>query len=202
MGNTSKMSAISFDQDNLFLTFIGSFGYQMLGFTIAYCKQFDKLTDLAYGSNMAILGAITLGLAQTLHVRQIVVSAMVMAWGVRLAGYLFYRINVMGKDERFDGYRNCLPFFGFWFFQFFVTWIQFMPIAVLNASTSTAPLDWRDYLGFSMWGVGFVIEFVADIQKFRFKRRGGKGWCNVGVWKWSRHPNLYGDILQWWGLFT
>lgn len=55
-----------------------------------------------------------------------------------------------------------------------------------------------------MFGVGLIIEALGDQQKFEYKQNPAtkSRWCDVGVWKYSRHPNYFGELLLWWGLFT
>ena len=52
--------------------------------------------------------------------------------------------------------------------------------------------------------IGFVVQFVADVHKHRFRGDpANKGkLCRGGVWSWSRHPNYFGEILLWWGIFV
>ena len=55
-----------------------------------------------------------------------------------------------------------------------------------------------------MWLVGFLIEAISDQQKLQFKKYSTNmgRWCNIGFWKWSRHPNYFGEILLWWWVFV
>ena len=56
-------------------------------------------------------------------------------------------------------------------------------------------------LGVGIWALGLVIEAVADQQKFAFKKAGRARWTDVGLWRLSRHPNYFGELLCWWGVF-
>lgn len=71
-----------------------------------------------------------------------------------------------------------------------------LPVTVVNASDSNPFLQAADVAGWIMWSVGFIIEGTADQQKLSFKRspeNRGK-WCNAGLWKYSRHPNYFGEV--------
>jgi steroid 5-alpha reductase family enzyme len=73
----------------------------------------------------------------------------------------------------------------------------------LPASRS-ARWTWWMTAGASIWLTGLVIETVADGQKFRYKRDAGRAarWMSTGLWRRSRHPNYFGEMLCWWGLFV
>lgn len=92
-------------------------------------------------------------------------------------------------------------FFLFLFFFFFVgqalwVWTVSLPVTIVNASSRDPGLRPQDIIGWIMWSVGLLIEATADQQKLSFKNapeNRGK-WCNVGVWKYSRHPNYLGEV--------
>jgi len=88
------------------ITALVTLGYQLTFFFITWTFKFDTVTDLAGGSNFVIIGLLTFFLGQTWHVRQIVLTMAVTIWGIRLSGFLFYRILVWGEDKRFDGQRK------------------------------------------------------------------------------------------------
>ena len=78
--------------------------------------------------------------------------------------------------------------------------------AVLQASNPSPSLSWLEILGYGLWLAAFIFEFIADAQKARFglrmrreKRKGEH--CEDGLWKYSRHPNYFGDALLWWGFY-
>ncbi|KAG1334694.1 hypothetical protein COCNU_03G008130 [Cocos nucifera] len=79
--------------------------------------------------------------------------------------------------------------------------LVFFIVTALLRNPSVKP---QDIIGWIMWCVGLFIEATADQQKLMFKNspsNRGK-WCNVGLWKYSRHPNYFGEILLWWGIFV
>jgi len=193
------------DNNFLALTAIVTFGIQFSFFVVAGLLKFDKVTDFAYGSNFVVLAIMTLCVRGEYNVRQIVDSVLVMLWGVRIACYLLMRIIIIGEDHRFDDIRkNLFKFALFWVGQFVTIWGIFTPEAILNAIYVQTPLQWNDYLGWALFAIGFFCETVADQQKFSYKNNpNSKGhWCDVGLWHYSRHPNYFGEILMWWGLFA
>ena len=79
-----------------------------------------------------------------------------------------------------------------------------LPI-IFIAKFSDSPLGYTDIIGLSIWILGFLLESNADSQLKRFitKKKEGKTetrFANIGLWKYSRHPNYFGEILQWWGI--
>ncbi|KAL6552511.1 hypothetical protein OROHE_007875 [Orobanche hederae] len=83
-------------------------------------------------------------------------------------------------------------------------WTVSLPVTVVNASDRDPSVQAADIIGLIMWTLGIFVEATADQQKFRFKNspeNRGK-WCNVGLWKYSRHPNYFGEIFLWWGIFV
>uniref|UniRef100_A0A803NED4 Steroid 5-alpha reductase C-terminal domain-containing protein n=1 Tax=Chenopodium quinoa TaxID=63459 RepID=A0A803NED4_CHEQI len=76
-------------------------------------------------------------------------------------------------------------------------WTVSLPVTIVNASDKDPSIGAADIIGWIMWSIGFSIEATADQQKLSFKNspsNRGK-WCDVGVWKYSRHPNYFGDSI-------
>lgn len=77
-------------------------------------------------------------------------------------------------------------------------WTVSLPLTIVNASKRNPSVEARDVIGWIMWIVGISIEAIADQQKLQFKNSpANKGkWCAVGVWKYSRHPNYFGEVID------
>ncbi|KAK5713678.1 hypothetical protein LTR15_011378 [Elasticomyces elasticus] len=193
--------------DNYYLaiTLLVTVAYQLIGFSIAFTFKFDKLTDFMGGTNFVWLAILTLAMSGTTEARNIVVSLFIMLWAARLSGFLFFRILKTGKDDRFDDKRDkFFPFLGFWVFQMLWVWIVSFPVTILN---SPNVLQYRqpkfgratDIVGVIIFVLAFLLEAISDVQKYRFKQSdAGKqpgAVCNVGFFKWSRHPNYFGEIM-------
>ncbi|CAN8235027.1 unnamed protein product [Cochlearia groenlandica] len=193
------------DSHFLALTAIVTVVYQLIFFVITALFKIDKVTDFAGSTNFVILAVLTLLLKATWHFRQIVLTLLVVVWGLRLAIFLLMRILQWGEDRRFDEMREKFAkLVVFWTFQAVWVWTVSLPLTVVNASDGGESLKPTDVIGWTMWAIGFLIEAAADQQKLSFKNtpeNRGK-WCDVGVWKYSRHPNYFGEILLWWGIFV
>lgn len=163
------------DQSFLLLTAIITIVYQLFFFFIAAFFKFDKVTDLAGGTNFIILALVTffLGAFKNPGVPQgqLAMTVLVVVWGIRLSGFLFYRIMMIAEDHRFDDMRDDpLKFLYFWIFQMMWVWIVSLPLTVMNSFRySTDPMNYVDIIGIIVACVGLIIESVSDRSKFNFK---------------------------------
>lgn len=195
------------DENNLALCAIVTVAMQFTFFLIACSCKFDKVTDFAGGTNFVILALLTFLMAQTYATRQIMVTVCICVWGARLSGYLLYRIIKIGEDKRFDDKReNVLKFAGFWTFQAFWVFTVSLSVIFVNAEASSLKRPYwtgMDIVGLVFFCIGLLTEAVSDQQKFMFRNNpANKGkWCDTGLWKISRHPNYFGEILLWVGIF-
>lgn len=135
-------------------------------------------------------------------------------WAVRLALFLLIRvIKSGGKDTRFDDKRKRpLAMAGFFFFQILWVYTVSLPVTLLNSPAASAPSQGggnppfgaRDIIGIVLWAVGFACEIIADFHKFawRMSKPPKSRFIRTGLWKYSRAPNYFGEILLWWGIFV
>lgn len=186
----------------MFLTLITlSLFLQILLFIPAYLIKTDKLTDFSYSLGFVGVGAYAFvsGGRDPLH---LLLFIMILLWAIRLGGYLVYRISLIGRDVRFDKIRiDLLKFLQFWLFQGLV--IPFILTPSVMFFQKEAVYDIWMVLGGLTWAVGLLIETFADVQKFNFKKsivNAGK-WIDVGLWRYSRHPNYLGEIMCWVGIY-
>jgi len=129
-------------------------------------------------------------------------------WGSRLAAHLAWRNLGHAEDRRYQAIRrrnepnfalkSLYLIFGF---QALLAWVISLPLA--GGAAGDAPLGWLDALGVALWAVGMVFEAGGDWQLARFKRdpdNAGKV-MDRGLWRYTRHPNYFGDFCVWWGFF-
>lgn len=159
---------------SLIITCLVTIFYQLFFFFIAAYYKFDKVTDLAGGSNFVILAIIIFCVYATpdpSH-RQIANTVLVLAWGIRLSAFLLYRVIVFESDGRFDGTReDFCKFLAFWVFQMFWVWVVSTPLTYVNSSGQDVRpnLNGGDIIGLLLACIGLIIEASADQTKFNFK---------------------------------
>lgn len=171
-------------------------------FLVAYKKQSDKLTDFAYSISFIAVIVPALALSSEKSYLLWLAGAMVLAWAIRLGSFLVIRIRKVGKDHRFDGIReNFWSFLKFWLAQGVVAWLLLLP--VLFIASEKQAFSNLVCVGFAVWAFGLLIETFADIQKYKFKQdpKNKDKWIDSGLWQYSRHPNYFGEITIWVGMY-
>ena len=126
---------------------------------------------------------------------------------MRLANHIWQRARRKGEDPRYveiaKKWRGKLwprVYISIFLLQGVLIWIVSLPI-VLAAGTPIKGLGWLTVLGLIIWLKGFVIEVVADRQLAQFlKTEDRPKLLTAGLWRYSRHPNYFGEIVQWWGI--
>jgi steroid 5-alpha reductase family enzyme len=135
--------------------------------------------------------------------RNILLALLVSIWAIRLGSFLLLRVKRIGKDVRFDQLKHdFLAFAMTWTLS--GLWVLLTSAAALAAMTNkkAEELDTFALIGALVWILGFSIEVIADTQKSRFRRNPeniGK-FITTGLWRLSRHPNYFGEILLWIGI--
>jgi len=174
---------------------------QIPGFLLSLFNVSHQLADVSYTVPFALIALLTLGLQDTFYLRQVAVTTMVVLWSLRLSFYLIYRSFYM-KDTRLEQVmKTGKGVVSFYTYQALLAWITSLPVILVNSFSNNVMPGLRDMLGCAVWGSGFLIESLADWQQFNYLQQNKGKFCNVGLWKYSRHPNFFGEILQWWGIF-
>ena len=200
------MPIFTFDVLNLFSGALVIFGIQVAFFIFAVILKTDKVTDLSYSLTFVIMSLLLLfSREHPVGVPHVVVTVFIVLWGFRLGTYLFSRIIKMKKDDRFEGIReNPVSFAAFWLLQAVTIWIVMLPTIVLLSMEAGSTTRFFTWAGAVLWIIGFSIEAIADAQKHRFRNNpANRGkWIQHGLWKNSRHPNYFGEMLCWWAIFV
>jgi steroid 5-alpha reductase family enzyme len=166
-----------------------------------------SIVDIQWSLMFVIAGAVyAFAEAASLSARAVVVLVLVSAWAFRLAGYIAWRNRGQNEDYRYRqirarnepgfAWKSLYLVFGL---QAALAWVISLPL--LGAVQSEQPLGWLDAAGVALWLVGFVFEAGGDWQLARFKadaaNRGRV--MDRGLWRFTRHPNYFGDFCIWWG---
>ncbi|BFZ01299.1 hypothetical protein BsWGS_04338 [Bradybaena similaris] len=180
------------------------FGIQWLCWAVAAALQTEKFYDLAGSCTFVILMLVTLNQNVNIHIRQKVNSGMVVTWAFRLGMYLFSRILKEDGDKRFKAVRSKPGIFWvYWTIQGVWIMTTLLPTLIVNTKKDNSQLKTRDYIGWGLWSLGMLLEVVADYQKSQFRSNPNNAdkFITSGLWSISRHPNYFGEILVWLGLY-
>jgi len=178
---------------------------------IAIRIQNAGIVDIAWSANFSLVVSFYALVSDGYALRRLVLAAMVVLWSARLAIYLYRR--VMGhhpcEDGRYQELRKeWVPhvdarFFGFFQLQGILNVILSVPFLIACANPS-AELGIAEGAGAALWAIGLLGESTADLQLDRFRRDpANKGrTCQVGLWRYSRHPNYFFEWMIWVGYFV
>jgi steroid 5-alpha reductase family enzyme len=168
------------------------------------------VVDSLWGLGFVLIVWLTFALADGFVVRRWLIAVLTSLWGLRLCVYLSHRNWGKGEDPRYGKWRQASGE-RFWLVSLFkVFWLQaiFLWVIALVAqlpqmAPQPAHLTAWDVLGAAVWLVGFGFEAVADrqLQRFRADPRNRGQVLDRGLWRYSRHPNYFGECLIWWGMF-
>ncbi|MDO9438545.1 DUF1295 domain-containing protein [Hydrogenophaga sp.] len=198
---------------NLLLCLVIAIGVQVLLWRYSEHVQDATIADVWWGTGFACIAITSWCMARGWGdpLRNGVVTVLTTVWGLRLAFYIRSRSKQQPEDHRYTAYRReaqaqgrsvaWVMFRKVFGIQGLMMWITSIPIQVGQFLPGpTGPWLW---IGVAVWAVGFIWETVADAHMTRFKRDpANKGQAlTTGLWRYSRHPNYFGDAMVWWGLF-
>ena len=202
--SVGSINSIKLDNISLFVA-CGAIGFLLhwLLFIPSYYHRTDHYFDLTGSISYITTVIAALYLNPELGARDIVIASMVIIWAIRLGSFLFWRVKTQGKDSRFDVMKTQFT----WFLLTWTLgglWVLVTLAAGLAAMTSSIdkPLGTIAYIGIGLWLFGFIVESVADYQKTQFRKLSENTgrFINIGLWRWSRHPNYFGEIVLWLGV--
>jgi steroid 5-alpha reductase family enzyme len=167
-----------------------------------------SIVDVAWGIGFVAVAWMVAARVDGNVDRQFLIVAMTTLWGVRLAVYLFIRNRGAGEDYRYRamrkrwGSRFPLASLGTVFIlQGVLMWIVSLPVQLgqVQESPDVGVLAW---LGVAVWAVGLFFEAVGDAQLAQFREDPANEGLVMdrGLWKYTRHPNYFGDACVWWGI--
>ena len=178
-------------------------------FGVSLVYKRNDVADLAWGLGFIVVCVSALVASGTVSARVTTIVILVTIWAVRLSSHIFVRLKNKPEDGRYAAWRKE---WGVWvvprsFLQVFV--LQTLLLAVISYPiwfvilNPAAPITWLDFLGLMVWVTGFLFESVADWQLKQFiSNPANKGKImQSGLWRYSRHPNYFGEVTLWWGIF-
>ncbi|XP_070492994.1 uncharacterized protein [Chironomus tepperi] len=160
-------------------------------------KYYDIMGSLTFISTTIINSIISKHYSK----RIMLLNLLVMFWTVRLGAFLFTRIkNNNGVDSRFTEIKkNNYRFFMTWTLQGVWVFLTLLPLFITSQREKIFQFKVLDYIGFTLYICGFLCETIADYQKLKFRSdsENKEKFMKSGLWKYSRHPNYFGEILLW-----
>lgn len=169
-----------------------------------------SIIDGVWGLGFVGLTWLALGVTVAPTARAWVVAALVTLWGLRLSLHILWRNRGRGEDYRYRAMRERNPRSFPWRSLVTVFWLQgallwaiSLPLLVAVRGPAPRSLTWLDAIGAALFVVGFVFEAGGDWQLARFKARPENRWklLDRGLWRYTRHPNYFGDAVVWWSFF-
>lgn len=175
-------------------------------FVVSVILQRNDIADVAWGLGFLLIAALTF---QNVTARSILINALVTIWSLRLAVHIAVRNRKKSEDYRYAEWRKSWGtlFYLRSYMQVYLLQGAFMliiaaPIVISNSDNGNS-MGVLSGIGCIVWIIGFLFEAVGDYQLSKFIRNPtNKGKVlDTGLWKYSRHPNYFGEVTQWWGLW-
>ncbi|GAB3273237.1 DUF1295 domain-containing protein [Parahaliea aestuarii] len=196
----------------LFATAAFAFGAVLLLWLLSIPLRDVSIIDMAFAGILAGIGVLAFVLAGTIAPLQLMLLGMVLAWALRMSWHLLRRNWGHGEDPRYARLRSWvdnerafiwLSLRQVFLLQGVVIWLVALPLQVgmlAPAGMTPGALAWA---GFALWALGLACESIADHQLTRIRADPSKRGTvlDTGLWRYSRHPNYFGELCVWWGIF-
>ncbi|HPJ21665.1 MAG TPA: DUF1295 domain-containing protein [Clostridia bacterium] len=186
------------------------FLYFMVFYIIAQITRNNSIVDIGWGLGFAVAAVYSMLESGRFDLVSVVVSSVVIIWGMRLFYHILKRNLGKPEDYRYvamrrnwEGKKPALQaFIRVFMLQMILMFIISIPVIAANANEMKYPVAWL-YPGLIIWLIGFFFEVAGDAQLRRFKADvSNKGKVmKTGLWKFTRHPNYFGESVMWTGIF-
>ncbi|MCU1369123.1 MAG: putative rane protein [Ilumatobacteraceae bacterium] len=169
-----------------------------------------SIVDIIWGAGFVVVAITAAAVGDGFDDRRYLLLALVGAWGVRLSSYLAWRNLGHGEDYRYVAMREkhgdrfwLVSLYQVFLLQGALMWVVSLPVQLSATADAPASFGLLAYLGIAVWTVGLLFESVGDAQLTAFKAKPeNKGRVMAGgLWRYTRHPNYFGDFCVWWGVF-
>lgn len=167
-----------------------------------------SIVDPFWGTGFTIVAWTAFFAAGHRGAHDLLLALLVTVWGTRLSGYLLWRSRGKEEDYRYQAFRRrwgsrfwIVSLFTVFLLQGVLLWIVSLPVQV--AMIAPGNIGVLTAIGIVLWGIGISFETIGDWQLARFKAdpdNRGKV-MDRGLWRYTRHPNYFGDFCVWWGIF-
>jgi len=197
-------------QEIVVLNLVAAIGAMLVLWLLSLRLRDVSIVDPWWGPGFVLLAALAAGLTDSTSPRRFLLAAMTALWGLRLGWHLLRRKVGHPEDFRYAAMRahhgerfGIVSLFTVFLLQGALMWFISLPVQLGIVATEPADLGPLDALGVLVWLVGLAFETTGDRQLARFKadpaNRGRI--LDTGLWRYTRHPNYFGDAVVWWGLW-
>lgn len=164
-------------------------------YVVSILKKRNDIADVAWGLGFIVVTIINLIFNPDWKL--LISLSLISVWGIRLAWHIYHRNKNKKEDYRYESFKNQ-PYFQVFITQGFFMWLIAWPLIF-----STGPISLLTFMGVAIWLIGFYFEATADKQlKYFISRPENKGKImQSGLWAYSRHPNYFGEVTMWWGIW-
>ena len=196
-------------QNAMFAAMIAVLAYMVVWFVISLAIRRNDVADVAWGGGFIVAALASLAVSGRPTARAVLVTLLVVIWGLRLALHIGLRNRGKGEDARYRKWREdwgkyfvLRSFFQIYILQGILLLLTAIPVIVTITAKGT-PFGVWDVLGVLVWVTGFLFEAIGDYQLIRFKKDpANRGRImQYGLWKYTRHPNYFGEVSLWWGIY-
>lgn len=177
---------------------------------LSLIRRDASVVDPFWGFGFCLVAWCTCAINWPCSSRMILMAILTTVWGLRLSLFLAWRNWGHEEDRRYAAIREKHGHRFWWvslitvfLLQGFLIWFISFPIQWVGVNQSPSPIGWLDIVGVILFLVGLFFESVGDWQLARFKSKPeNKGQVfNRGLWRFTRHPNYFGDFCVWWGIY-
>lgn len=184
------------------------FCYVSVWFLISLLLKRNDIADIAWGLGFVAI-VIFLFITQTVTKQSGIVYILTIIWGMRLAIHIGVRTKGKLEDFRYKKWRDewgkyfvLRSYLQVYLLQGFFMWIISVPIIVVSMANNQ-PISLFMFVGLIIWLIGFAFESIGDYQLMQFikHKQNKSNIMQKGLWKYTRHPNYFGEVLVWWGIF-
>ncbi len=189
---------------------VSVFLFMTLFYLIAQVKSDYSVVDIAWGLGFVLVGSLSLALAPDITARGVIATVFTAIWGLRLAFHIGSRNWGAEEDFRYQEMREgwgdrayIISYFRIFMVQGLLMLVISYPLILVNYFTKPG-LGILDYVGIAVWLVGFGFEAVGDYQLNQFiknRKSEDNRIMTDGLWRYTRHPNYFGEALLWWGIY-
>lgn len=178
-------------------------------FLVAAIKKDNSIVDVFWGVGFIVAAFFSYMAYGDGLWYQLAATGLVLIWGLRLSGRILKRNWGKGEDWRYRKWRDewqyfyARSFFQIFLLQAVLCFIVALPVIAINLTSIDEPRMWLMLVGVAVWLIGFLFEAVGDWQLDRFMSREDRKKNEVlmsGLWRYTRHPNYFGEVSQWWGI--